>query len=460
MKLTDLHIRNFRCFENLLLRLEGKLTVLVANNGNGKTSILDAIAIAFGPFLTRLPKVKGKDFGANDLRIKEDGKLAPFHSISASINVGEEQIEWTRFAKRDQSRWTEIETEKEIQAGRNNLNATNNDNQNQPRNNRLGELQRFADGFIEAIHTDAPFSLPILAYYGTGRGVFSVPERRTGFQKDFGRFDAYLGCLDPKTNFRKFFEYFYFLEDFEKRQIVEEKNFDFRNPELEVIRRAITTFLKEFSNPRTELRPLRFLLDQKMGDAIRTFDVRTLSDGYRTSLGVVIDLASRMAEANPHLGVNALESAGVVLIDEIDMHLHPDWQQHIIEDLQRTFPNVQIICTTHSPQVLSTVPQSSIVILGDDHQARGPDEQTRGVPSNEILSRVMHVDPTPEVKEASLVSQYKELIQSGTAQAEQGVRLWKTLTEHFGEGHPELLECQRLARLEAFKKKISTPEAE
>ena len=70
MIVSDIRLRNFRCFEDLLLRFDDKLTVLVANNGNGKTSILDAIAIAFGPMLTRLPKVKGRDFGANDLRIK------------------------------------------------------------------------------------------------------------------------------------------------------------------------------------------------------------------------------------------------------------------------------------------------------------------------------------------------------------------------------------------------------
>lgn len=458
MRLSDIRLKNFRCFENLQIRFANNITVLVANNGNGKTSILDAIAIAFGPFLTRLPKVKGKDFGGNDLRIQDDGKPAPFQAIAARIFIGEKKIEWTRFAKRDQSKWTEDETEKEIQSEQAQIKADGNYDLRLSRN-AVGELYKFADGFIEASHTETPYSLPILAYYGTGRGVFSVPERRTGFQKDFGRFDAYNGCLDPKTNFRKFFEYFYFLEDFEKRQIVDAKNFDFRNPELEVIRRAITTFLKEFSNPRTELRPLRFLLDQKMGDAVRTFDVRTLSDGYRTSLGVVMDLASRMAEANPHMGVEALESAGVVLIDEIDMHLHPEWQQHIIQDLQRTFPNLQFICTTHSPQVLSTIPKESILFIDENHQARSPDEQTRGVPSNEVLSRVMNVDPTPNVKEASLVSCYKELIQSGEAQSGEGVKLWESLADHFGEGHPELLECQRLARLEAFKKRISNGEA-
>ena len=458
MILSDIRLRNFRCFEDLLLRFNGKLTVLVANNGNGKTSILDAIAIAFGPFLTRLPKVKGKDFGANDLRIKEDGKPAPFHSISARVFVGDEKIEWTRFTKRDQSHWTELETEREIQAEREKLNAENSYDPSQSRN-RLGELYKFADGFIEASQTEAPFSLPILAYYGTGRGVFAVPERRTGFQKDFGRFDAYQGCLDPKTNFRKFFEYFYFLEDFEKRQIVEEKNFDFRNPELEVIRRAITTFLKEFSNPRTELRPLRFLLDQKMGDAMRTFDVRTLSDGYRTSLGVVMDLASRMAEANPHMGVNALESAGVVLIDEIDMHLHPEWQQHIIQDLQRTFPNLQFICTTHSPQLLSTIPKESILLIDEDHQVRSPAQQTRGIPSNEILSRVMDVDPTPAVSEADMLSQLRALIQTGMTERADYRELRSKLEAHFGKDHPELRECDRLIRLEKFKRQVANKDS-
>ncbi|MGM0706284.1 MAG: AAA family ATPase, partial [Bacteroidota bacterium] len=89
-----------------------------------------------------------------------------------------------------------------------------------------------------------------------------------------------------------------------------------------------------------------------------------LSDGQRTTLTLVGDLATRMARLNPHLGEDALSATpGVVLIDELGLHLHPTWQRHIVQDLRRTFPQVQFITTTHSPQIISEVEPSALIHL-------------------------------------------------------------------------------------------------
>ncbi len=90
--------------------------------------------------------------------------------------------------------------------------------------------------------------------------------------------------------------------------------------------------------------------------------IEQLSDGYRTTLAMIMDIAARMTEANPHMA-DPLLSAGVILIDEIELHLHPGWQQRILGDLTRAFPNVQFIVTTHSPQILTTVAPQSIQII-------------------------------------------------------------------------------------------------
>jgi predicted ATP-binding protein involved in virulence len=120
-----------------------------------------------------------------------------------------------------------------------------------------------------------------------------------------------------------------------------------------------------------------------------------LSDGQKNILGMVADMAYRAATLNPHLGDDVLEKTpGIVLIDEIDQHLHPSWQRRIIRDLRKTFPNVQFIVTTHSPQVLSEVPREEITLL-DDFQAYAAAAPTEGRDTNSTLAEVFGVPAHP-----------------------------------------------------------------
>jgi predicted ATP-binding protein involved in virulence len=136
------------------------------------------------------------------------------------------------------------------------------------------------------------------------------------------------------------------------------QDFNYRLPALETVRQAMTTMIPMISNPHISTNPPHLMVSWHNGD---TIDLRLeqLSDGYRTLLALVMDLARRLAQANPHL-VKPLHSEAIVLIDEIDLHLHPGLQQTVLLDLQRTFPNTQFIVTTHSPQVLTTVQKENI----------------------------------------------------------------------------------------------------
>ena len=119
----------------------------------------------------------------------------------------------------------------------------------------------------------------------------------------------------------------------------------------------------EVSNPRIEHRPLRFVVSvQPDDDKPEQLSIDQLSGGYRIMLALAADLARRMAQGNPHLD-DPLRSEAVVLIDEIELHLHPSWQQRVMADLARTFPNTQFIVSTHSPQVLTTVRPEHVVEL-------------------------------------------------------------------------------------------------
>lgn len=180
-----------------------------------------------------------------------------------------------------------------------------------------------------------------------------------------------------------------------------------------------------------------------------------LSGGILAVLEVVADLSYRCAVCNSHLGVDACRlSPGVVLIDEVDLRLHPGWQQEIIAGLRTAFPSMQFIVTTHSPQVLSTVDVRSIRVLEDFEsgvRVRTPGQQTRGDESGAAMATVMGVDPLPRLRESEWVNDYLALIEQGEGETEAASELRTKILDHFGELHPIVLGCDRIHRFQKFK---------
>ena len=438
MKLSKLRLENFRCFADLELELHPQLTVLVAENGQGKTAILDGIATGLGTFLTYLPNVSGINPKATDFRVQDNGKKPPYMRVRLEADNG---IAWDRTEKRDKTKST-AELVPEAHGQR--------------------SIKQYAISIFENWFNRGQCEFPMLAYYGTGRAVFDTPQKRRNFRKEFAINDAYQGALEAKTNFRRFFEYFYFLEDMERREKEKSRDWGYRQPELETIREAIHRMMPEFSNPHSEVRPLRLMVEWRHNNREQLLRIEQLSDGYRTTLTMVMDIATRLAELKP-AGALSLDAAGIVLIDEVDLHLHPSWQQRILPDLQRTFPNVQFIVTTHSPQVLTSVPAECIrVLVTEQDEETGQNriviklvtQQTQGVASSDALAEVMGIDPVPDVEQAHQLSEYMALIQQGLHDSVQGLALRVQLNQHFGAEHPRMLECQRLIRLQAFKRQL------
>lgn len=148
---------------------------------------------------------------------------------------------------------------------------------------------------------------------------------------------------------------------------------------------------------------------------------------------MVIDIASRIARANPHLGGTELleDTPGIVLIDEVDLHLHPQWQQRIVPALTRTFPKVQFIVTTHSPQVLSTVPAESIRILNEDGTV-GKVDYSEGLRSDIVLRKILSTDPEPDLEINRKLDKYMRLVDAGEGLSEEAKLLRRELNDHFG----------------------------
>jgi predicted ATP-binding protein involved in virulence len=424
VKIKQLTLTHYRRFNDFKIDFHPKVTVLVARNGAGKSSVLDALATAFGAFLSRLPGVSGISPRDADLQVNPDGTQPPYMRIECENLEG---LKWDRTEKRDQSK----KTASQIPAA-------------------IGQkaLMEYADRFIDAYNEGRDFLLPVFIYYGTGRGVFGVPQRKKGFRKAFTRFDAFDGALQSQTNFRRFIEYFYYLEDCETQVHKSQKSFDFQQPELRAIRLAISRLMPDFSNPRG-VYPAGFQVDWTVDGVTKPLRIEQLSDGYRTTLAMVMDIAARMAEANPTLA-DPLSTTGVILIDEVDLHLHPGWQQTILPDLTLTFPNIQFIVTTHSPQVVSTVEAESLRIIDwSDHNPRLiPVEFSEGAEAQQMLTDVLGVHPrSSRVEIVKVLEHYQKLVADDQWDTAEGIKLKQKL-DSWGEGHePELIKLEMDIRL-------------
>lgn len=454
MKLERMHLQNYRCFDSLDVIFHPKLTVFVADNGTGKTAILDAIAIGLGRYLTKLPGVSGLTTRESDLRIERDERRAPYMAISwYATTRDDKQIPWIQLRRRDASvdpttirKGLDSAFDEAVKVG-------------------VKALDEYVLNLVKTDAEGGAFFLPVVAYYGTNRAILDEVHRRRGFKKQFTRFDALSGALHSEARFKSAFEWFNAMEDQERRERDKRRDYNYRLPELNVVREAIVRLMPAgFSSPRTEVRPLRFVIDRLTPDGVkRTLRLSQLSDGYRVMLGLAMDLARRMAQANNSFIeggsqiVNPLDLPAIVLIDEIDLHLHPKWQQTVLKDLMEVFKNTQFIVTTHSPQVLSTVKRECIRVIGPDTEGRliaeSPLAMTYGEPSGDVLHSVMMVNPQPPVDELQDIQRLTEMVDQGEYHSDEAKRLIQTLINLLGNQHPQLQRLQRsIQRQEALKK--------
>jgi predicted ATP-binding protein involved in virulence len=324
---------------------------------------------------------------------------------------------------------------------------------------------------VNEIHpSDSPTVLPVVAYYGTGRlyDEHRLTEgKRWLAEASPVRSAAYLDCLSPSSSYKSFAAWFG-----QKWEQVSDPRFRAvgfeARPEnhISAVRDAVRTVLEptgwttivwEPASQDTDGRnqsPGYIALEHSQKGRL---PLTHLSDGVRNMVALVGDLAHRCVRLNPFLGEEAAKlTPGVVLIDEVEMHLHPRWQQLVIGLLSSAFPRVQFVISTHSPQVLTTVKRESIRILGKGidgaWSSSAPAEETKGVESATALNEVMGVNPVPPVEEAQWLIDYTALIEDGALDTEQGEQLRVKLNSHYGAHHPVILDCDRLIRFQTFKR--------
>ncbi len=436
-RLDSLHLRNFRRFADLRLELHPELTVLVAENGGGKTALLDAIAIALRPLVDGLRMVKPRGFGQSDVRRVRapTGAMVSMWplEVDAEALIDGTTAQWHRELPR-------FGTSEKIEDCA--LTAL-------ARKLRSG-LESYAEG-----HIPTPPLLPIVAYYGTAR-----LWRQRGAAGPAGgppvdqteQTDAYRGSLATRTSFVQVGTW---LEQV-AREAQNEQASGVRSPHhatelLSAVRRATDIVLQPSGWARIDWDFLAHTLVAEHSDQGR-LPVGLLSDGVRSLLALVVDLAHRAVRLNPHLGRNACEeSRGIVLIDEVDIHLHPSWQQTVLSLLRQAFPHLQFIVTTHSHLVVSTVPSQCIRILEPDGTVTTPDVQVQGAESPYALSVVFGVDSSPPLDVVHKLAKLRSLIEQGLGDSRDAHQLRTQVAAHFGPEHPAMLGLAGLERFQRFK---------
>ena len=444
MKLETLTLTNFRRFKNLDISFHPELTVIAARNGQGKTAVLDAATIVLSPFVGAFDLGKSRGIGRKDARYDhlkgrpESEQVFPVRLEAALSGLAQPVV--VRERKGIKGRTTVKDATALTGLG--------------------GEL-------MHEIRKLESVPLPLMVCYGSGRlwNVHKNMSREAVLSES--RSMGYEDCFTSASSFTQVQQWmtkatFAALQQ-QKIEAYREYKID---EQIQGIQHAVDAVLASegwsgfhYSLQHEELA----MTHEELG----ILPVSLLSDGVRAMVSLAADMAWRCAKLNPWLGADAQrQTEGIVFIDEVDMHLHPRWQQTVIGSLRKAFPKVQFVVTSHSPQVLSTVKSESIRLLHSDREEESgeteftvqtPPMQSRGVASGDILAELQGIDPIPNVEEANWLKEYKELVTSAQNTNKNESRkkdLKAKILSHFGERHPEWLECQRFARFQEMKAKI------
>ncbi|MBQ9698966.1 MAG: AAA family ATPase [Acidaminococcaceae bacterium] len=448
MHVSKIRMRNFRCYTDFTVQFSPQVTVIVAENGKGKTAILDALAINMAPYLAAFPGIKGRNFQPNDVRMVLDAAAAR----------NELQIQRMKYLLP-----VVLETEVEADDGRTY-------SWKRELKSVKGKTSSVSAKFVsdygkkiaEAINQpdDKEILLPVLGYYGTSR-MWNDSALLKRKNVDLSRSSGYVECLEPSGSYNTFAQWFRYASEsaLEYDRIIAEKHLDTKNPYREILKavnKAIITCIESmgWTDLKYSFAAQNLLIcHPEKGE----LPLEAMSDGARSIISMAADIAYRMARLNPDLGEDVtLNTPGIILIDEVDMHLHPSWQQTVVIDLIKAFPKVQFIVTTHSPQVLTSVPAECIRILHWDNDLVDIEEPlfSLGAESSQLLWDIQHVESRPSALPiVKTLQRYLQLVNEDKWDSEEALALRKQLDQWSQGREPALLRADMDIRVRNYRRK-------
>lgn len=487
MRIDHIHLKNYRCFDDLPVDLHRQMTVLVAPNGQGKTTILDSIKVALWPF------VAGFDLGSttndvtsihiDDVRREQikphemEWRLSSEIKARGQVNVSQLVLDGSlvdplppnegpaldiavTFA--EDVPWHCVRYRESVKKGTKTKDAI------PVRALNINETAKALQQRIFSGDQNTPDDLPMLGYYGTGRlwaqkKLTALHEKADSESQS--RTFAYRDCLDPASSYKHFAVWFSRIhQSYLQAQI---RNLEKSLPldadvssglvaPFKAVRQAVDAILK----PHTGWGDLEYSAEYEElvlnHDQFGTLKVSQLSDGIRNMLALVGDIAYRCYKLNAHLGEAApRRTHGIVMIDEVDMHLHPGWQQTVLTDFMNAFPKLQFIVTTHSPQVLTTVPSECIRILSAG-QVFSASPGIEGAESSRVLKRVFGVEPRPPHNTATKrLNDYLTLVYANKWDALRAKRLRRLLDARYQGEEPALTAADLHIENQKWEQEIS-----
>lgn len=394
MKIEKLKIKNFKNFREKVFEFNEQFTVLIGENGSGKTSSLDALAVATGAFLEGIDGVSKRFIDKDEVCRESFGRQSFEFQIPVEIEA------WSTISGKGYH-W--VRTKKSVDG--------------RTRGNTKG-IKNLAAKYQELVRSgDKSQILPVFVYHGTGR-LWAEHKSKVEFKSVGSRLDGYIDCLSPKSSSKQFLSWYKTYFD-SKQKFAQEED----KAAIQAFNNALTALVKEWQEIAFDFVENDLVGTYTSQDGTLHFlPYRMLSDGYRNVIGMAADIAYRCIKLNPHLGINAVtETPGIVLIDELDLHLHPNWQKNIVADLKRVFPAIQFVATTHSLFIVQSLKATELISL-DEETPFQEDPFREGI--EDVAENFMNVEDVERSNEflerEKVAAEYFDLIAKGQNEATNG----------------------------------------
>lgn len=349
-RFNSINVINFRLFKKKKITFDKNITVFIGENGAGKSSILDILNIGLFNLVKHTPlNFKKKDtvtISKNDKRITGPNMISEnFCSLEYNTDFGSHRINWTL------------------------------SNKNKRLNTKKSENMTDAFKFFLANNDEKrKIIYPVFISYSSQRGHEDKSSRQDSNKKFINsKFYAYHDFIKSPNQFSDFKEWYILKKNMLANQSreLDEQYLMLLTTQLKCIDDALITALTELSQKNHHKIIGIDIIKHDIFVILNngySYPIHILSDGYKEIISIIADISYRMAILNPHLDENILNSPGIILIDEIDTHLHPKWQTSILYILRKLFPKVQFIVTTHSPIVVAAADKEQVQLINFDKE--------------------------------------------------------------------------------------------